>query len=163
MRGGIGVREVGLARLVFTRARTCRGHLLAVADQQNVADQHGMVPRLAIDRLELCDLFELIDRRRDEHDIPVFGHHEQEILIGQEHELTVAVAVPDLDKTKPAFTATTTTVTAREVILSGNVVVQIDGAHYTADQVVISREGEIRFDGNVQVERPAPAGGATRP
>ena len=75
----------------------------------------------------------------------------------------VILRVPDLDKTKPAFTATTTTVTAREVILSGNVVVQIDGAHYTADQVVISREGEIRFDGNVQVERPAPAGGATRP
>src|SRR5262245_25215941 len=76
---------------------------------------------------------------------------------------SVILRVPDLDKTKPTFTAKTTTVTTRETILDGDVVVQIEDTRVTADRAVVSRDGEIRFEGNVRVERPARVGANLNP
>jgi hypothetical protein len=43
-----------------------RGHLLAVANQEDVADQRRMVPGLALDRLEAREFRELIGGRLDQ-------------------------------------------------------------------------------------------------
>ena len=67
----------------------------------------------------------------------------------------VTLKVPDLDKIRPTFTAKTTTVSTREIVLEGSVAVQIEDTHVTSDRAVVSRDGEIRFEGNVRVERPA--------
>ena len=50
-----------------------RSHLFAVANEQHVADEDGMVPRLAVDRLEPADLGEPVDGCRDERDVPFLG------------------------------------------------------------------------------------------
>ena len=47
-----------------------RGHLLAVANQQDVADQHRMVPRLALDRREPRELPELVRGCPDQRQLP---------------------------------------------------------------------------------------------
>jgi hypothetical protein len=64
------------------------------------------------------------------------------------------VRVPDLDAAKPTFTARTTSLFARETVFDGDVVAQIEGMRVTADRAIV-RDGEIRFEGNVRVERPA--------
>src|SRR5262245_5876876 len=51
-----------------------------------------MVPRLAFDRRDACDLREPIRRRTDERELTFLGYHEQHVLIGENHELTRAVA-----------------------------------------------------------------------
>ena len=69
-----------------------RGHLLAVANQQDVADQHRVVPGLALDRREPRELRELVGGRRDQRQFAFFRQHQQQVLIGQQDELAVAVA-----------------------------------------------------------------------
>ena len=67
-------------------------HFLAVAHQQEVADQHRMVPRLAADRRDLPQLGELVGGRRHQRQLALLAKDQQQILIRQEHQLTVAVA-----------------------------------------------------------------------
>src|SRR6266404_1966015 len=68
-----------------------RGHLLAVANQQDVAGQHRVVPGLALDRRELRELRELVGSRRDQRQLTLFRQHQQQVLVGQQDELAVAV------------------------------------------------------------------------
>jgi hypothetical protein len=44
---------------VLRKRQAKRGHFLAVAHEQNVADQHRMIPRLSLYCTELCYLCEL--------------------------------------------------------------------------------------------------------
>src|SRR5713226_6073850 len=69
-----------------------RGHLLAVANQQDIADQRGVVPGLAVERREPRDLRELVGGRPDQRQLTLFRQHQQQVLIGQQDELAVAVA-----------------------------------------------------------------------
>src|SRR5258706_1314610 len=69
-----------------------RRHLLAVANQQDVSNHHRMVPGFALDRLEPRELSELLRRRSDERQLAFLGRHEQQVLIGQQDQLTVAVS-----------------------------------------------------------------------
>ena len=46
-----------------------RGHLVAVTNEQDVPDQYRMVPGFAFDRLEPCDLSELVGRRPDQRQL----------------------------------------------------------------------------------------------
>src|ERR1700676_1169801 len=69
-----------------------RGHLLAVAYQQCVPDQHRMVPGLALDGRESRNLRELVGGRPDQRQLTLLRHHQQQILIGQQDELAAAVA-----------------------------------------------------------------------
>lgn len=59
------------------------------------------------------------------------------------------------EKARVTVVATTITASVREVILNGNVVVQIEDLRVTADRAVLREDGEIRFEGNVRFERPA--------
>src|SRR5436853_567800 len=68
------------------------GHLFAVANEQNVANQDRVVPRLALDRRESRELSELIRSRPDECQLTFLRQHQQQILVGQQRELAVAVA-----------------------------------------------------------------------
>ena len=57
----------GLEATSTARARQLeRGHLLAIADQQEVTDQRGMVPGLAFERREPGELVEAVWGRRDQ-------------------------------------------------------------------------------------------------
>src|SRR5713226_5656951 len=69
-----------------------RGHLLAVANQQGVADQRRVVPRLALDRGKPRELFELVWSCADERQLTFLRQHQQQVLIGQQEDLAVAVA-----------------------------------------------------------------------
>src|ERR1039457_615125 len=69
-----------------------RGHLLAVANQQYIAGQHRVVPGLALDRREPCQLRELVGRRPDQRQLALLRQHQQQVLVGQQEELAVAVA-----------------------------------------------------------------------
>ena len=69
-----------------------RGHLLAVAKQQDVAYQRRVVPGLARDRREPCELGELVGSRPDQRQLTLFRQHQQQVLVGQQDELAVAVA-----------------------------------------------------------------------
>ena len=51
-----------------------------------------MVPGLAFDGRNSRELSELLRRCRHERDVAVFRKHEQQILIGQQEELSVPVA-----------------------------------------------------------------------
>src|SRR2546428_7720322 len=68
-----------------------RGHLLAVANQQDVAGQRRVVPGLALDRRELRELRELVRRRPDQRKLALFREHKQHVLVGQQDELAMAV------------------------------------------------------------------------
>src|SRR5688500_8066640 len=69
-----------------------RGHLLAVANQQDVADQHRVVPGLALDRRELRELRELVGGRLDQRQLALLRQHQEQVLLGQQDELAGAVA-----------------------------------------------------------------------
>src|SRR5262245_23820204 len=69
-------------------------HLLSIANEQDVADQYWMVPGFAFDRLEPCDLSELVGRRSDHRQLTLLGQYKQKVLVWQQDELTVAVASP---------------------------------------------------------------------
>src|SRR5262245_55271178 len=69
-----------------------RGHLLGVANQEDVADQRWMVPGLALDRLEARELGELIGRRLDQRQLALLRQRQQQILVRQQYDLAVAVA-----------------------------------------------------------------------
>src|SRR5947209_600523 len=53
-----------------------RGHLLAVTNQQHVADQHRVVPGLALDRREPRELRELIGCRPHERKFTLLRKHQ---------------------------------------------------------------------------------------
>ena len=69
-----------------------RDHLLAVANQQDVAGQHRVVPGLALDRREPRDLRELVGGRPDQRQFALLRQHQQQVLVGQQDELAMAVA-----------------------------------------------------------------------
>src|SRR5688500_10834693 len=69
-----------------------RGHLLPVAHEEDVAGERRVVPGLALQRLEFRDLPELVGRRRHQRQLTLLGYHQQRVLVGQQHELPVAVA-----------------------------------------------------------------------
>src|SRR5262249_11545496 len=69
-----------------------RGHLLAVANQQDVADQRRVVPGLALYRREPRQLPELVGRRSDQRQLALLRQHQQHVLVRQQDELTVPVA-----------------------------------------------------------------------
>jgi hypothetical protein len=68
-----------------------RDHLLAVANQQDVADQRRMVPGLALDCLEPRELLELVGSRSHQRQLTLLRQHQQQVLVGQQDELAVAV------------------------------------------------------------------------
>src|SRR5713226_804817 len=67
------------------------GHFLAVANQQDIAGQHRVVPGLALDRREPCELPELIVGCGDQRQLAFLRQHQQHVLVGQQDELAVAV------------------------------------------------------------------------
>src|SRR4029453_1000292 len=69
-----------------------RGHLFAIAHEQHAADQPRVVPRLPLDCLESCELRELVGGCLDQRELTFLRQHEQQVLVRQQHELTVAVA-----------------------------------------------------------------------
>ena len=58
-----------------------RHHLLAVASQQDVADQNWVVPCLARHRLEPRELRELVGCRRDQGQFALLRQHQEQVLI----------------------------------------------------------------------------------
>ena len=68
------------------------GHLLPIANQQNIAGQHRVIPGLPLDRREPRELGELIGGRPDQRQLALFRQHQQQVLIGQQDELSIAVA-----------------------------------------------------------------------
>ena len=54
---------------VFGHDQHVESGLLGVADQQDVTDHRGVVPRLALDRGEAAQLGELVGRRPDERQL----------------------------------------------------------------------------------------------
>src|SRR5688572_21693525 len=73
-------------------AKAERGHLLSVSYQQNVAHDDRVVPGLADEPGGLCDFRVLVRCRADQCQLTVFGDYEQQILLGQQEQLPVAVA-----------------------------------------------------------------------
>src|SRR5262249_21741146 len=69
-----------------------RGHLLAVANQQDVADQHRVVPGLALDCRGPRNLLEPFGGRPDQRQFTLLRQHQQQVLVRQQDELAVAVA-----------------------------------------------------------------------
>ena len=67
-------------------------HLLPIADQQNIADQHRVIPGLPLDRGKPRQFCELIGGRPDQRQLTLFRQHQQQVLIGQQDELAIAVA-----------------------------------------------------------------------
>src|SRR5262245_38366843 len=51
-----------------------------------------MIPCLALDRRSACELGELVRRCADQRQLAFFRQHEQQVLIGKQHELAAAVA-----------------------------------------------------------------------
>src|SRR5436190_344152 len=91
-RDGIGALFYAVLPVGNRRGQPECRHFLAVANQQHIADQYRMVPRLAVEHRESRDLGELIGRRLDQRQLTVLRRHEQQVLIGQQDELTAAVA-----------------------------------------------------------------------
>jgi len=67
------VPEVVLWRSL-TQGHSERSHLLVVTHQQDVANQYGVVPCLAIEDRELRHLLVLVGRRADESRVTVWPH-----------------------------------------------------------------------------------------
>src|SRR5690242_13763751 len=51
-----------------------------------------MVPGLPLDAWDFCDFSELIRSCADQGQLALFGNHQQQILIGEQNQLAVAVA-----------------------------------------------------------------------
>jgi hypothetical protein len=68
------------------------GHLSIVADKQGVADEDGVIPRLAFNRLKPPPLFEGAGRSSDEGDFSFFRHDQEQVLVFQQENLTAPVA-----------------------------------------------------------------------
>src|SRR5689334_16722773 len=68
----------------------CR-HFLAVPDEERVANQHWMIPRLAVDRFEARDLGKLIGNSLHQRKFALFRNHEQQIFIFEQDQLAVSV------------------------------------------------------------------------
>src|SRR5262249_45207174 len=66
-------------------------HLLAVANQQDIAGQDRMVPGLALESREPGELRELIRGCSNQGQLTVLRQHQQQVLVGQQNELAVAV------------------------------------------------------------------------
>ena len=58
----------------------------------DVADQHRVVPGLAAERREPRELRELVGGSPDQGELAFFRQHEQQVLVGQQHELALAIA-----------------------------------------------------------------------
>src|SRR5262245_39496637 len=71
-----------------------RLHLLVVAHQQDVAGQRRVVPGLALQRRVPRQLPELLRRRRDQRQLALLRQHQQQVLVGEQDHLAVAVAFP---------------------------------------------------------------------
>ena len=69
-----------------------RSHLRAVANQQDIADEHRVIPGLALDCRETRELLVLVGGRPDQRKLTVLRQHQQQVLVGQQDELAVAVA-----------------------------------------------------------------------
>src|SRR5215213_4887533 len=87
MKGWYRVQAASAAR----EGKTERDHLFAVANQQDVAGQHRVVPGLALDRREPRELRELVGGRLDQRQLTFVRQHEQQVLVGQQDELAGAV------------------------------------------------------------------------
>src|SRR5262245_47295425 len=79
-------------QLAIREGQPKRSHLLAVANQQDVAYQRRVVPGLALDRRESRELRELVGGRPDKSQLALLRQHQQQVLVGQQNELAVAVA-----------------------------------------------------------------------
>src|SRR5258705_11911102 len=69
-----------------------RGHLLTVANQQDVANHYRVIPGLAFDRRYPREFCELVGGGRDKRQLTLLRQHQQQVLVGQQDELAVAVA-----------------------------------------------------------------------
>ena len=69
-----------------------RCHFLAVANEQEVADQNRVVPGLTLDRRETREFGELAGGGPDQRQLSLLREHEQQVLVRQQDELAVAVA-----------------------------------------------------------------------
>src|SRR5436309_8853006 len=67
-------------------------HLAVIANQQEVADQRRVVPGLAFECRESRDLGELVGGRPDQRRLTLLRQHQQQVLVGKQDELAVAVA-----------------------------------------------------------------------
>src|SRR6185436_8813409 len=72
-------------------SETKRRHLFTVANQQHVADQHRMIPRLAVERRDARDFLEAIGGRTHERELAILRQNEQQVLIWQQQHLTMPV------------------------------------------------------------------------
>src|SRR5687767_11332551 len=111
-------------------AKAERGHLLSVSYQQNVAHDDRVVPGLAVERGGLCDFRVLVRCRADQCQLTVFGDYEQQILLGQQEQLPVAVA-----------TALPVALAVLEVDRREDVAVETDRVAFVDDEVV-----EVRLE-----------------
>ena len=59
-----------------------RGHLVIVANKQNVSGKHRMIPGLAFERRELGQRCELIRRRLHKRELALLRQNQQQVLIG---------------------------------------------------------------------------------
>src|SRR5262249_32591433 len=71
-----------------------RRHLVIVADQQGVAGHRRVVPSLPLEGREARQLVELVRGGPHERQLPLLGQHEQQILIGEEDQLSMPVSAP---------------------------------------------------------------------
>jgi hypothetical protein len=63
-----------------------------VSDEQDVPDDHGMIPRLALERRDARDLRELIRRCFHQNEVALFGGDEKQVLIREQDDLAVPVS-----------------------------------------------------------------------
>ena len=68
-----------------------RRHFLAVAGQEDVSGQRRVVPCLATDPRVPGDLLEPIGSCSDGHQISALGQDQQQVLVGQQQQLAMAV------------------------------------------------------------------------
>ena len=71
-----------------------RAHFLGVAHQQDVADQHRVVPGLALYCRRPRPLGGPRGRRVYQRQVSLLAQDEEQVLVGQQQELPLAVAAP---------------------------------------------------------------------
>ena len=64
---------VGSVFTLLAAGEAERGHLFAVAHEQHIAGDHGVVPRLALDAGHARDLREAVRRRADQRELAILG------------------------------------------------------------------------------------------